>query len=147
MAHRCDDTIDYVKGALLLLAVCACSDGAAPCEGRDPYRTRVAASGLAAYEGAAVHIASESRFCRTTATAAVGAGGFDLLIDNQTDVDIEVYPVIGAFIDLDGDGVCNVEPAWSALTTAIIGRELTVTVSAADFGNDPYDICSSFVAR
>lgn len=130
--------------AWLSLAVCACSDAAEPCEGPDLYETRIAASGIEAYEGAAVLVASESRFCRTTARASVGTGRFEVRIENRTDVQIEVYPVIGAFIDLDGDGACMGEPAWSTLTTALVVREATLTVAAADFGDDRYDVCSSF---
>lgn len=150
--------IRFVKSVYILIFACACSDGTPACEdvpaacggvpaacsGPDLYRTRIAATGLDAYEGAVVRVASESRFCRSTLTTEVLAGAFQLVIDNRTDVSVEVYPIIGAFIDIDGDGACVAEPAWSTATTAVVGREVARSVMGSDFGDDPYGVCASF---
>src|SRR5262249_13454286 len=110
-----------------LLAACSAApptgshtDGTIMCTGTaaNEYRVDLVASGFAGFKGKTLHAVTDIQLarspgaCSTTSTAAIADGTFDVHMTNRTDD--AVYPFIGAFIDLDGDGNCDRsrDPTW-----------------------------------
>lgn len=133
-------------GVCLLSAACGDTASVDNCDGPDVYRTRIVANDLSMYDGATGYVVSQSQFCRATTSAAINGGSLEVLVESRTDVEVEVYPVIGLFIDVDADDGCTrgTDAVWSGLTTAIVGRDVIEMVRADDLGRDPYDVCASF---
>jgi hypothetical protein len=142
-----------------LLAACSSApptgshtDGTIMCTGTaaNEYRVDLAGSGFAEFKGKTlhavtdIHLARSPGTCSTTSTAAIADGNFGVHMTNRTDD--AVYPFIGAFIDLDGDGRCDRsrDPTWGIFGS---GDSITLELSAERFSTaDEMDVCSHFEA-
>jgi hypothetical protein len=104
------------------------------------YRVVVDGVELAAHEGATVHVLTDMQLaftaehaCVVSGPARVSDGAFTVALDNRTDG--AAYPLVGAFIDVDGDGACTagVDLEWRLIGSVAPGNELALTVGPDDF--------------
>ena len=76
--------------------------------------------------------------CRANGAAAVEGGAFLARADNRRDD--AVYPRLGAYIDVDGDGACraDVDVVWTRLSIAPPpDQEDTIALAAESFAQLP----------
>lgn len=101
------------------------------------YTVRLVGDGFDAQEGKALFAVNEMRLasapeisCRASGHVEIQRGAFDLSLPNATDE--ASYPRVVAFIDVDGNGACDVgvDLGWEFLPNWAF---LTLTLAPSDF--------------
>ena len=138
----------------LLLAACASEtttsstdSPSAACRevAKNELPTRFVVTGLGPFEGNTIHAMSSVKTinnieCRAAARADIVENRAEVRVENLRDD--AVYPRVGAWIDVDGDGVCigEVDLVWTEIWTAPPpGVEVTVTLIGDQFAFRPDD--------
>jgi hypothetical protein len=117
----------------------------------NPYTVTLRGSNLGAYESQTVHVATSVRLVSTPSVSCTASGGsqitggqFEVTVQNRTDS--AVYPTVGMFIDVDGDGVCDAatDAVWG-LTFSLVRPDMTFSIDSSDLGQtDGVDVCALF---
>ena len=114
----------------------------------EPYTLTVHGDGFSDDEGAAVYVQTDMVLstvdgsCRAVTQTTIEDGSFSITVTNLTDR--AVYPCGSAFIDRNGDGVCNpnTDPSWYQCSA----MDAELQIERTDFtapGDDP-EGCRSF---
>lgn len=116
------------------------------------YHVRLQGSGLQDYEGSTIHVVTDinlaftpDALCRSTGAALVEDGALDLRLSNRTDE--AVYPFVGAFVDLDDDGLCTpgIDATWGTWGSVAPDTEMLVALEASAFTTvDELEVCAHF---
>jgi len=105
------------------------------------YDVVVSGTRLGSRDGADVHVLTSlalaftpDQTCATSIAATIAGGTFDAALTNRTDG--AAYPLVAAYIDVDGDGVCTggVDLVWSLIGSVAPGQAMTVELTAEQFG-------------
>lgn len=144
-----------MRGLLMLLAACGTDGTSDPnteppseaCIERAPnaFRTRFVGTSFAFFEGRSVQVVTSIGLadasgitCRAATRTQVVDGGFLASVENRRDD--AVYPLLGAYVDIDEDGACSAEVdlVWTTLAIAPpADREDTVMLVLEQFARHP----------
>jgi hypothetical protein len=137
-----------LPGIICLLAACASDEGAtstdqpsAACRAvaDNVFRTKFVVTDVAAFDGKSLGAVTSIRTldgttCRAGDRVTIASGSAEARVENRRDD--AVYPLLGAWIDVDGDGACvaEVDLVWTIIGIAgAPGTEDTVTLTAELF--------------
>jgi hypothetical protein len=118
------------------------------------YVIELVGDGFADRDGIRVHAttnielsepAALGTLCQTSRATTIEGGRFAVTLANLTDT--AVYPFIGVFLDLDGDGRCTAdEPTWGIYGVIVESTQRIVLEASELSFDDPREVCGQFSA-
>lgn len=145
--------------ALSVSALCACLAGACggngaglsepACADGQEYAITLSATGLSAFDGRQAYVMTSMPRprCRADDMATVVGGALSLTLRNRFKGELAVYPSVAVYVDRDGNGACDGDPAFSTITTAFADRPTRQELTGNDFDDQNATACALFPAR